>query len=160
MRWSPTCKSVSTIIFSISASAYFDRTHSSLLIAGLSQRAGSASSVMSTVLTSFVRDLLSVVGLLAVMIIKSPWMSLIVIMVAPLALFGIGKLVARTRSIARAEFAGMTQIIASMQETATGVRVVKAFNLECAMRARMNQALRVFSDAATRLRRSRPGPRR
>lgn len=121
--------------------SYFDRTHSSLLIAGLSQRASSASSVMSTVLTSFVRDLLSVVGLVAVMIIKNPWMTFIVVIIGPIALFGVGRLVERTRTIARAEFAGMAKIIASMQETATGIRVVKAFNLEGAMQARMNYSI-------------------
>jgi len=121
--------------------SYFDRTHSSLLIAGLSQRASAASSVMSTVLTSFVRDLLSVVGLVAVMIIKNPWMTFIVIIVGPIALFGVSRLVERTRAIARSEFAGMAQIIASMQETATGIRVVKAFNLEGAMQARMNKSI-------------------
>lgn len=121
--------------------SYFDRTHSSLLIAGLSQRASAASSVMSTVLTSFVRDLLSVVGLVAVMIIKNPWMTFIVIIVGPIALLGVSRLVERTRAIARSEFAGMAKIIASMQETATGIRVVKAFNLEGAMQARMNTSI-------------------
>jgi len=121
--------------------SYFDRTHSSLLIAGLSQRATAAGSVMSTVLTSFVRDLLSVVGLVAVMIIKNPWMTFIVIVIGPIALFGVSKLVERTRLIARSEYAGMAKIIASMQETATGIRVVKAFNLEGAMQARMNDSI-------------------
>ena len=121
--------------------SYFDRTHSSLLINGLSNRASSANSVMSTVLTSFVRDLLSVVGLVAVMIIKSPWLSLVVVVIGPAATIGVGQLKRRIRSVARSEFAGMVKIIASMQETATGVRVVKAFNLEGAMQARMNQAI-------------------
>ncbi len=127
--------------------AYFDRTHSSMLIAAVSNRAGSASAVLSTVLTSAVRDLLSVVGLVTVMIIKSPWLSLLVIVIGPLALIGIGGLVHRIRAIAKSEFAGMTKIIASMQETAAGVRVVKAFNLESAMRARMTHKHRVGSAA-------------
>ena len=121
--------------------AYFDKTHSSMLITAVSNRAGSASAVLSTVLTSLVRDLLSVVGLVTVMIIKSPWLSVVVIVIGPLALFGVGRLVHRIRSVARSEFAGMQQIIASMQETAIGIRVVKAFNLESAMRTRMTSSI-------------------
>jgi ATP-binding cassette, subfamily B, bacterial MsbA len=121
--------------------SYFDRTHSSMLITAISNRASAAASVLSTVLTSFVRDLLSVVGLVAVMVIKNPWLAIIVVVIGPLALIGVGRLVKRIRSVARSEYAGMAQIIAAMQETAAGVRIVKAFNLESVMRARMHDSI-------------------
>jgi subfamily B ATP-binding cassette protein MsbA len=120
---------------------YFDRTHSSDLIAAMSVRAQAAGQLLNTILTSFVRDLLSVIGLVAVMIIQSPWMSLIVLVVGPIAIVGVNHLIRKMRQMAKMEFAGMTQIIASMQETAHGMRIVKAFNLESAMRTRMNQAI-------------------
>lgn len=121
--------------------AYFDKTHSSMLITAVSNRAGSASAVLSTVMTSLVRDLLSVVLLVAVMIIKAPFLSIIVIVIGPIALIGVGNLVKNIRAVARSEFAGMAAIIASMQETAVGIRVVKAFNLESIMRARMTKSI-------------------
>ncbi len=120
---------------------YFDRTHSSHLIAAMSVRAQAAGQLLNTILTSFVRDLLSVIGLVTVMIIQSPFMSLIVLVIGPIAIIGVNRLIRQMRNMAKMEFAGMTQIIASMQETAHGMRVVKAFNLESAMRTRMNQAV-------------------
>ncbi len=130
---------------------FFDRTHSSDLIAAMSVRAQAAGQLLNTILTSFVRDLLSVIGLVAVMIIQSPWMSLIVLVVGPIAIFGVNHLVRQMRNMAKMEFAGMTQIIASMQETAHGMRVVKAFNLESAMRTRMNQAIETVRQRGNRI---------
>ena len=120
---------------------YFDRTHSSDLIAAVSVRSSAAGQLLNTILTSFVRDLLSVIGLVLVMVIQSPWMSLIVLVVGPIAIIGTNRLIRQMRNMAKMEFAGMTQIIASMQETAHGMRIVKAFNLESAMRTRMNQSI-------------------
>lgn len=120
---------------------YFDRTHSSDLIAAVSVRAQAAGQVLNLILTSYVRDLLSVVGLVAVMVIQSPWMSLVVLVIGPIAIFGVNALIRQMRNMAKAEFAGMTQIIASMQEAARGIRIVKAFNLESAMRTRMNNSI-------------------
>lgn len=120
---------------------YFDKTHSSLLITAISNRVSSAAGVLNTVLTSFVRDFLSVVGLVTVMVIKNPILSVIVLVIGPIALIGVSGLVKRIRKVARAEFGGMAQIIASMQETAAGVRIIKAFNLESAMRTRMQTSV-------------------
>ena len=120
---------------------YFDRTHSSDLIAAVSVRAQAAGQLLNTIMTSFVRDLLSVIGLVLVMVIQSPWMSLIVLVIGPIAILGVNRLIRKMRDSARMEFAGMTQIIASMQETTHGMRIVKAFNLESAMRTNMNRAI-------------------
>lgn len=120
---------------------YFDKNHSSLLITGISNRATAAKAVLSTVLTSFVRDLLTVVFLLAVMIIKSPWLTIIIVTIGPAALYGVSVLVKSIRAVAQDEFAGMAKIIAAMQETALGIRVVKAFNLEPAMSSKMQASI-------------------
>jgi ATP-binding cassette subfamily B protein len=120
---------------------YFDRTHSSDLFAAVSVRAQAAGQLLNTIMTSFVRDLLSVIGLVIVMIIQSPWMSFIVLVIGPIAIIGVNRLIRKMRDMARMEFAGMTGIIASMQETTHGMRIVKAFNLESAMRTRMNRSI-------------------
>ena len=118
---------------------YFDRNHSSHMIMAMSNRANAASAVISTILTSFVRDLLSIVFLVALMIILNPWLTIIAMIVGPLALIGVGRLVRKIRNVARDEFGGMALIIAGMQETAAGIRIVKAFNLEALMTTRMEK---------------------
>lgn len=130
---------------------FFDRTHSSNLITAISQRASAAKSVLTTVLTSFVRDFLSVVGLVAVMIIKNPVLTVFVLVIGPIALIGVTHLVKRIRKIAQAEFTGMAKIIAAMQETTTGIRIVKAFNLEGLMRTRMLTAIESVQRRANKI---------
>jgi subfamily B ATP-binding cassette protein MsbA len=120
---------------------FYSHTHSSELITRMSHNANAARSVLNTVITSFGRDLLSVVGLVAVMVIQSPAMSLIALLIGPIAVFGVTGLVKRIRNLARAEFRSMSKVISSMQETAQGIRIVKALNLEPMMRSRMDEAV-------------------
>ncbi len=120
---------------------FYSHTHSSELITRMSHNAAAARQVLNTIITSFGRDFLSVVGLVAVMIIQSPAMSLIALVIGPIAVWGVTGLVKRIRSLARSEFRSLSMIISSMQETAQGIRIVKALNLEPVMRNRMTEAV-------------------
>ncbi len=48
------------------------------------------------------------------------------------------KLIRRIRTVAKSQFTGGTQLFETMQETMQGIRIVKAFTLEDAMRERMH----------------------
>jgi len=120
---------------------YFDKTPSSELIAAMTQRASSPGNTLKTVLTTFGREVLSLVGLVTVMIIQSPGMSFIVLVIGPVAVVGVRQLVRRLRSAAKGELEGLTGIIAATQESAQGVRIVKAFNLEPVMRQRTSNSV-------------------
>src|SRR6202008_2866559 len=87
------------------------------------------------------RDLLSLIGLGAVMVIQDPWMSLFGLLVAPPALFFIRKLVRRIRNLAHTQFTGTTDILETMQESLQGIRTVKAFTLEDTMRQRIGASI-------------------
>jgi len=71
-----------------------------------------------------------------VMAIQDPIMSLAALVIAPPAAFMIRKLTRRVRTVARTQFAGGVQTAETLQETIQGMRIVKAFTLEPAMRAR------------------------
>ena len=120
---------------------FYNNTHSSEFITRMSHNAGAVRSVLNTVVSSFGRDLLSCVGLVAVMVIQSPLLSLIVLVTGPLAVIAVTGLVKKIKAISRSEFRSQGQIIKSMQETAHGIRIVKALNLEPAMRSRMDVAV-------------------
>jgi ATP-binding cassette subfamily B protein len=130
---------------------FFNKTHSSELVTRISHNANAARSVLNTVVTSFGRDLLSVIGLVAVMIIQSPAMSLIALVIGPIAVWGVTGLVKRIRGLARGEFRSMSKVIASMQETAQGIRIVKALNLEPVMRERMDDAVEGVRQRANKI---------
>jgi ATP-binding cassette subfamily B protein len=139
---------------------YYNRTHSSDLITRISFNANAAREVVNTIVTSFGRDLLSVIGLLTVMIIQSPTMTLIALLIGPPAIIGVSRLVKLVREVAKSEIRSVSHVIAAMQETAQGIRIVKAFNLEATMRARMNSAVEAVRRRSNKMAeiRARTGP--
>jgi len=122
---------------------FFANRHSAEFLARLSAGATSASSVVNLLVTATGRDLLSVIGLVTVMVLKDPVMSLVSVVVVPPALLVLRKLMHRIRVIARSQFTGGARILETMQETVQSIRVVKAFTLEEQMRAKFDASVSV-----------------
>jgi subfamily B ATP-binding cassette protein MsbA len=116
---------------------FFADRHSSEFIARLTTGANAVSQVINLLITAIGRDLMSLIGLCIVMVIQDPVMSLAGFITAPPAFLFLRKLIRRVRGIARMQFNGGTQIIETMQEALQGIRMVKAFALEDAMRQRL-----------------------
>jgi subfamily B ATP-binding cassette protein MsbA len=94
------------------------------------------------------------------MFAQSPLMSLVLLVIGPLTILVVGRLGKRVRKVARAQFDSLSQVISDMQQTATGIRIIKAFNLEGMVRGRMATAIdqvRERSDKMVRIR-ARTGP--
>jgi subfamily B ATP-binding cassette protein MsbA len=120
---------------------FFADRHSSEFIARLQNGAAAANSVLYLLITSFGRDLLTLIGLYAVMVIQDPVMSLVGLLVVPPTLIALRKLIRRVRAIMSVHFTGGTRIIETLQETLQGMRVVKSFTLEEEMRRRIRQSV-------------------
>jgi ATP-binding cassette subfamily B protein len=118
---------------------FFSKYNSSDILVRVTNNAQAARNVINLIMTSFVRDLLSLVGLVAVMLIQQPLLSIVSAIVGPAAIFGVRLLTRKVRKIMDAELASTGLIIKGVQETVTGVRVVKAFQLENYMTRRMNK---------------------
>ena len=140
--------------------SYYGKSHSSIFIARQAFIAQSASSVLNLLITTFSRDALTIVGLVIVMVSQDPLLSFLALMLVPLAVVGVRKIGLRVRKIMASEFQGAAQMMESLQETAQGVRIVKAFTLESFMRARQGKAIEGFRKAANKLARvsSRTSP--
>lgn len=119
--------------------AFHSKYSSSELLMRMTTNAQAVRSVLDLVITSFVRDLFSLVGLIAVMVIQQPMLSIISAIVGPLAIFGVRKLTRKVRSIMEQEMVSMNLIIHNVQEAATGIRVVKAFGLENYLNGEMDR---------------------
>jgi ATP-binding cassette subfamily B protein len=92
-----------------------------------------------------------VVALAVVMIVQDPQMSLAAILIMPVAIYGARYLSRRVRGMVKRQYQGFTQIMNVMHETSQGIRVVKSFEMERAMRGRMTSAIRDFQKAANRI---------
>jgi ATP-binding cassette, subfamily B, bacterial MsbA len=134
--------------------SFFNLTESSDLLMRVTQSAQAARMIIDLIVTSFVRDLLTLIGLLAVMFYQQPVLSSVALLVGPAAIFGIRVLLRKVRKIMEMEMASLAEIIKVIQETSTGIRIIKAFALEERMASRMARAVREVekrSNAISRL---------
>jgi ATP-binding cassette subfamily B protein len=120
---------------------YSDR-HSSEFLTRLTAGAQSVTQVLGLLVSALGRDVLSLIGLVAVMVFQDPWMSLFGLIVAPPAMLVIRKLVKRIKNLAHDQFTGTTDIMETMQESLQGIRTVKAFTLEDTMQTRIDASIK------------------
>jgi subfamily B ATP-binding cassette protein MsbA len=139
---------------------FFSDRHSTEFIARLSAGAVAATQVINLLITSVGRDLFSLIGLVAVMVVQDPLMSFFSFVVAPPAFFVLRKLIRRIYSIARSQFHGNTRVVETLQETLQGIRIVKAFTLEDIMRERFDRNVAAVEHEANKMARvsSRASP--
>ncbi|THF47350.1 ABC transporter ATP-binding protein [Allorhizobium terrae] len=119
--------------------SFYSKYPSSELLMRITTNAQAARSVIDLIVTSFVRDLFSLIGLAAVMVIQQPSLTLFSAIIVPGAIYGVRHLTKKVRKIMEQELASLGMIIQNVQETATGIRVIKAFGLEDYMNARMEK---------------------
>ncbi|WP_333825108.1 ABC transporter ATP-binding protein [Pinisolibacter sp.] len=136
---------------------FFAERHTSEFVGRLSFVATSSAQVLNALITVAGRDFLSLLGLVTVMIVQDPMLSIVGGIVMPLAVWGVQGLVKRAKKIMRSEFAGGMAVLETMQETVRGIRVVKAFGLEDLFRTRMEGQIATVQAAADK--RARVGAR-
>ncbi len=120
---------------------FFADRHSSEFLARLTTGATAASQTISLIVGALGRDLLVLIGLLAVMVLQDPVMSFFSFVVVPPALYFLRKMIRRITVIANRQFTGGTRIFATLQETVQGIRIVKAYTLEDVMRDRLDASV-------------------
>jgi ATP-binding cassette subfamily B protein len=132
------------------AGFYADR-HSSEFAARITFGAGSAALVLSLVINTLGRDLLSLIGLVGVMVWKAPLMAVLAFLVMPPAVLTVRKLMKRVRAITLTQFGGGADILKTMQETIQGFKIIKAFNLETMVRAQVHESIAAVERASNKL---------
>ena len=131
--------------------AFFSERHSSEFLARLTAGANSVTQVLSLLINAVGRDVLSLVGLVAVMVMQDPYMALLGFAVAPPAMLVLRKLVKRIKGLAHTQFTGTADIMETMQESLQGIRTVKAFTLEETMRQRIDASITAVEQNANKM---------
>lgn len=121
--------------------SFFNEMPSAELLIRITHNAQAARGVVDAIVTSAVRDFLSVIGLLVVMLIQQPLLSIISFSIGPIALLGIRRLVAKARHFMSLELASIGTMVTAIQETSAGIKVIKSFSLEDLLRCRMERAI-------------------
>ncbi len=120
---------------------FYQRMATGDLITRFTYNAQAARDVLNLIVTSIGRDLFTLIGLVIVMVVQDPLMSAMALVVGPIVFFVLGGILKRMRKLFRRGVDSVSAVVSAMQETAQGVRVIKAFGLEAAMRARMEAAI-------------------
>ncbi|MBN9026871.1 MAG: ABC transporter ATP-binding protein [Rhizobiales bacterium] len=130
---------------------FFTDRASSELIMSISRGSNAIRSILDTIVLSLGRDLVTLIGLIFVMVYQAPLMSLIALVFAPIAIMFVTRLVKRIRNISKSEFTSSTQIVAIIQETVHGAKMVKAFGLANHMRDRLGEAVSQVEQRANKV---------
>ncbi len=140
--------------------SFFSKQHSTEFLNRMSSGAAAARTVLDLVVTSIGRDALTLIFLIAVMVIQEPAMAFFCLVIMPIVVFGVRKLIRRSRQIVQKNFLGLGRVMQTMQETVQGIRVVKSYNLEGRMRERMSDSVADLEESMNKRARvaSRTGP--
>ncbi len=122
--------------------SFFNLTESSDLLMKVTMSAQAARQVVNLMVTTVVRDFLTLIGLLAVMFYQQPVLSLFCLVIGPLAIWGVRVLLRKVRELVHQETQSLAEIMKVIQETSRGIRVIKAFALEARMANRMFSAVK------------------
>lgn len=103
--------------------------------------AQSARAVIDSLATGRVRDKLTLIGLIAVIIYQQPTLYFLSMVFGPIAVLGVRVILNRVRRIMNLELGAPTEIINVVREASVGIRVVKGFAPDHRMASRMNNAV-------------------
>jgi ATP-binding cassette subfamily B protein len=120
---------------------FYQSRSSGDLVTWFTYNAQATRDVLNLIVTSIGRDLFTLVGLVIVMVVQDPLMSAMALVVGPIVVLVLTGILKRMRKLFRRGVDSISAVVSTMQETAQGVRVIRAFGLEDAMRARMEQAI-------------------
>ncbi len=110
--------------------AFFSGNHTAEIMLRFNAGAQGARNVLNLIITSLGRDLLSVVGLTAVMIIQDPFTALIGLIVMPIAVGGVRALIRKVQKIFTREFHSAVLIMTESIDAFQGIRTIKSFTME------------------------------
>ena len=133
------------------SAGFFSERHSSEFLARLTAGAKSITDVLNSLINAIGRDLLLLISLTVVMVMQDPIMSLLGLVVTPPAMLVLRKLVKRIKGLALNQFTGTADILEIMQESLQGIRTVKAFTLEGAMRQRIDASIAAVERNANKM---------
>ena len=139
---------------------YFGANHTAEIMLRFNTGAQAARNVLNLIITSLGRDLLSVIGLTAVMIIQDPAMAVIGLIVMPIAVGGVRSLIRKVQRIFQREFHSAVQIMTESIEAFQGIRTVKSFTMEDELRQKIYGRIDGLEKASNRMIRaqSQSGP--
>lgn len=139
---------------------FFTATRSGQLAAQISQNVTGVRDLLNLTLTSIMRDGLSLIGLIVVMFIQDPLLSVMALTIGPPLVYAVNYLMRRLRRVTREAVDINSRLLGAMQESTQGIAIIKAFTMEEQLAAKMGQLIARAEGRANKIARvsERMGP--
>jgi ATP-binding cassette, subfamily B, bacterial MsbA len=121
--------------------AFFQRHPSSDLIARIEFNATAPRDMINLVILGVGGDALTLLGLIVVMVSQNPTLAIFALAVGPVYFIGIKDLVRRVQKAATSEIQSQITVIQIIRESVQGIKIAKSFQMEDALRSRMDDSL-------------------
>jgi ATP-binding cassette subfamily B protein len=137
--------------------AFYDVAHSGEVTSRLTADTTQIKGAAATVISQALRNILLVIGAVAMMVVTSPRLALAVVVALPLLMLPLGACARAVRALSRRAQDTLAQASAYASESLAQVRVLQAFGNEQAATARFSGAVERSFDAAKARARARAG---
>ena len=131
--------------------SWFSNNRSTHIAAQIAQNVSGIRDVMNMTITSFARDLITLLGLVVVMVAKDPFLSLVAVIIAPPVVLSLRYISRRIRSVTRESIVINSRVLGAMQEAVQGITVVKAFTMEEQISKRSGELIRAAEEKSNRI---------
>ncbi|MDF1600792.1 ABC transporter ATP-binding protein [Mesorhizobium sp. YIM 152430] len=130
---------------------FYSSARSGQLAAQISQNVTGIRDMLSITLTSIARDLVSLIGLVAVMVMQDPLLSVIGLLIGPPLVYAVNYLMRRLRRVTRESVEVNSHLFGAMQETVQGIAIVKAFTMEEQLSKKLSELVASAENRANKI---------
>jgi len=130
---------------------FYNDTRSGRLAAQVNENVNGVRDLLSMTLTSIARDAVSLIGLIAVMVVQDPFLSLLSLLIGPPLIYAVVYLMRRLRRATREAVQINSRLIGAMQEATQGIAIVKAFTMEEVLSRRIGDLVTAAEQRANRI---------
>ena len=130
---------------------FYSQERSGRLAARINENVIGIRDLLTMTLNAVARDAVMVICLLALMVIKDPFLSLFAFVVAPPIAIAVNYLMRRLRTVARQAVEFNSRVTGAIQEATQGVTIVKAFTMEEQLSRKIDQLIGVAEERANKI---------
>jgi ATP-binding cassette subfamily B protein len=116
---------------------FYASSRSGRLAARINENIIGIRDVISVTITAMARDIVMLIGLVAVMILQDPLLSLSGLIIGPPLIYMISVIIKRVRAFTRQAVEINSRLVGAMQETLQGMPIVRAFTMEQPLEAKL-----------------------
>ena len=117
---------------------FYHDTRSGHLAAQINQNVNGIRDLLNMTITSIARDLVALIGLVAMMIYTDPVMSAVIFFIGPPLILAVAYISRRIRAVTRELVNLNSHLLGAMQESVQGITIVKAFTMEDQLKSKID----------------------